>query len=286
MRISQLNLNDYEGTQDLLTQTLRDPKVYIAILSEQYDDIDNGRVCIAYSIGRPAIWTFGIIVVGKIPYLPKAGASCAWVEGFKFYSMYASLSASYNEFEHFLNELVEDTRDRRPQAVAGDVNAWAPEWAVGRPRDQGSCFSMSLQRLDSRFQRMGPSRLLSGTNQTPSLMSLSLVRVFLLELGLELYTQCDLQYVWICRLSSGAPVFWSRRWDRRQFWPVRLSRANMAAADVPGGQRLLHSCEEGIKRKSPRTCILVKRRDCLWEIILHNFWCLLGQSSLLVQNFI
>lgn len=43
MRILHLNLNQCEAAQDLLTKTVRYLEVDIAILSEQYKDIDNKR---------------------------------------------------------------------------------------------------------------------------------------------------------------------------------------------------------------------------------------------------
>lgn len=54
--------------------------------------------------------------------------------------MYAPPSNSQDKFEHLLNEEKQDAVDWRPLAVAGDCNAWAPEWGSRENNRRGEIF--------------------------------------------------------------------------------------------------------------------------------------------------
>ncbi|XP_066906360.1 uncharacterized protein, partial [Halyomorpha halys] len=58
MRIIQLNLNHCEAAQDLLWQTVKDLRIDVAILSEQYKNLEN-VAWISDITGRAAIWACG-----------------------------------------------------------------------------------------------------------------------------------------------------------------------------------------------------------------------------------
>jgi hypothetical protein len=58
MRIIQLNLNHCEAAQALLQQTVRELKVDVAILCEQYKNM-NETVWVSDTSGKAAIWVCG-----------------------------------------------------------------------------------------------------------------------------------------------------------------------------------------------------------------------------------
>ncbi|XP_017468973.1 PREDICTED: putative nuclease HARBI1 [Rhagoletis zephyria] len=71
MRVMQLNLNHCEAAQELLRQTVYEEKVDIAIISEQYKNIDSGA-WISDLTGKAAIWTCGGKAFQEKPLLGKA----------------------------------------------------------------------------------------------------------------------------------------------------------------------------------------------------------------------
>lgn len=126
MRILQLNLYYCEAAQDLLSQTVQELKVDVAILCEQYKDLEEPWWTRDGS-GRAAIWACGKSAIQENCKRRRAGFVWAKVDGIYIYSCYASPNASIVEFEVFLDQLVSDARGKSPLIIAGDFNAWAAE---------------------------------------------------------------------------------------------------------------------------------------------------------------
>ena len=56
LKVLQINLNHCEAGQDLLSQTVREEKVYVVITADQYKNLD-GFTWKTDATGSPAIWT-------------------------------------------------------------------------------------------------------------------------------------------------------------------------------------------------------------------------------------
>lgn len=147
MRILQLNLNHCEAAQDLLSQSIRELDIDVAILCEQYRDY-RGATWVSDASGRAAVWTCGRSPVQETMQVPASGFVWARVEGIYMYSVYAPPSASIEQFEALLDRLAGDVRGRRPVIVAGDFNAWAMEWGSRRTNRRGEALLDALASLD------------------------------------------------------------------------------------------------------------------------------------------
>ena len=136
LRILQLNLNHCEAAQDMLMQTVREEKIDVALIADQYRNFDGSSwkmdaTCLA------AIWA-----CGKHPFQEtmRNTEDCfvrAKINGVHLYSCYMPPSMAQEDFEESLNRLVIDAKDRCPVAIAGDFNAWAVEWGSGEMKKRG-----------------------------------------------------------------------------------------------------------------------------------------------------
>lgn len=180
MRVLQLNLNHCEAAQDLLAQTVKDVNVDVAILSEQYKDMENARVWTSDASGRSAIWLTGETSLQDAPQTARVGFTWIKVDGIYIYSVYASPNASQGEFEDLLGDLSGDARDRRPHIIAGDFNAWATEWGSRETNRRGEALldfasSLDLVLLNNgttpTFSRNGSTSFIDITFASESLSS-------------------------------------------------------------------------------------------------------------------
>jgi len=124
MKVLQLNLNHCIAAQDLLSQSVRELQVDIAILCEQYRNIE-GNSWVTNCTGKAAICSCGKRPFQEIPKNQEAGFTTVKIDGIYIYSCYAPPSASIDDFKRFLDRLVGDAKNRRPLIIAGDFNAWA-----------------------------------------------------------------------------------------------------------------------------------------------------------------
>lgn len=147
MRILQLNLNHCRAAQDLLMQRVRELGVDVAILSEQFRDVDTVP-WVADTTSRAAIWACGKRPFQELTRHPEPWYTRAKIGGVNFYSCYAPPSTSIREFEDFLDKLTEDIRKRNLVAVAGDFNAWATDWGSSTTNERGQALIEALSSLD------------------------------------------------------------------------------------------------------------------------------------------
>ena len=178
MKILQLNLNHCEAAHDLLTQTVREMDIDVAILSEPYRNTADPRSWTSDASGRATVWACGRRFVQERPSTPPAGFSWARVDGIYIYSVYAPPSATQGDFEDLLNELAENARSRRPHIIAGDFNAWATEWGSRETNRRGMApldFAASLEAAllntgsTPTFTRDGNSSIIDVTFISESL---------------------------------------------------------------------------------------------------------------------
>ncbi len=127
INILQLNLNHCEAAQELLSQTVREHRCDIAILSEQYKNISD-HSWITDSTGTAAIWVCSQRSIQDSMVALDQGFVWVKVDDIHIYSCYAPRSMEYGDFLNFLDRLVNDARKRRKIVIAGDLNAQAIEW--------------------------------------------------------------------------------------------------------------------------------------------------------------
>ena len=129
MRLIQLNLNHCSAAQDLLAQSVRELSIDVAVLCEQYRDIDRPD-WLSDTSRRAAIWSCNKLS----PPIPASQASSeegfvrGEVAGVTIYSCYASPNEPIASFHDFLGRLVADIRVHRKVILMGDFNAWATDW--------------------------------------------------------------------------------------------------------------------------------------------------------------
>ncbi|CAB0036598.1 unnamed protein product, partial [Trichogramma brassicae] len=136
MRILQLNLNHCEAAQDLLSQTIREQRINVAIVCEQYRDLDPPHTWLTDANSSAAIWVHGGATVQEHPRKASPYYTWARVSGVYIFSVYAPPRLNDAEFSALLVDITEEARGKRPLVVAGDFNAWVD--GVGVQRDQAS----------------------------------------------------------------------------------------------------------------------------------------------------
>ena len=101
MRVLQLFLNHYEAAHDLLTQTVRELKLDLVIISEPYRHLDTQQ-WVTDASTRAVIWSCGRYPFQGSVNCGEAGFVVAKLDGIYFYSCYAPPSLSPVEFTTFL----------------------------------------------------------------------------------------------------------------------------------------------------------------------------------------
>ncbi|CAB0041985.1 unnamed protein product, partial [Trichogramma brassicae] len=134
MRILQLNLNHCEAAQDLLSQTMREQLINVAIVCDQYKNLDPPYTWLADANNQAAIWVHGGTIVQERPAGAHAFFTWARISGIYFFSVYAPPRLADVEFSALLTNIVEEAQGKRPLIVAGDFNAWSTEWGCRETR--------------------------------------------------------------------------------------------------------------------------------------------------------
>lgn len=147
MKIVQLNLNHCETAQDLLNQYVRETEVDVAIICEQYRELDESS-WETDDTGRAAIWACGNVALQEKMMTREEGFVRAKVAGIHVYSCYASPNAPIEQFERQLDRLLQDATGRKPVIIAGDFNAWAVEWGSQRTNQRGRVLLEAFAHLD------------------------------------------------------------------------------------------------------------------------------------------
>lgn len=136
LKILQINLNHCQAAQDLLSQTVREDKIDVVLLSDQYRNLD-GPSWKVDGTGLAAIWTCGKYPFQETMWKTEDCFVRAKINGIHFYSCYMPPSMSQEEFEGAIDRLVVDAKDRAPVAITGDFNAWAVEWGSKVTKKRG-----------------------------------------------------------------------------------------------------------------------------------------------------
>ena len=141
MRVIQLNTNHCATAQDLLLQTICELKVDVAIICEQYKDL-NKNVWERDTTGRAAVWACSNCAIEEGMKQQQDGYARAKIGGVFIYSCYASPNIPIEDFARFVDNLVRDVSCHNPVIIGGDFNAWAVEWGSQRTNAREKYFLM------------------------------------------------------------------------------------------------------------------------------------------------
>ena len=121
-RVFQINLNHCAVAQDLLLQLFREEKADIAIVSEEYRDLNEPN-WVKDTTSKAAIWVCGNLHISCKMDPPLAGFPWVEVAGMRLYSCYFPPSDDIDEFTRSLDAVVASARTSRlPVMIGGDFN--------------------------------------------------------------------------------------------------------------------------------------------------------------------
>lgn len=152
MKVIQINLNHCRTAQDILSQMIIDEQADVVLISEPYKNIDN-QTWAKDKSGLAAIWTRGKHAFQEIGQ--AEGFVRAKVNGTHFYSCYARPSATIEEYQMMLRNLVTDVQGRNPVVIGGDFNAWATEWGSRVTNARGRVLLETLAPLNISIANTG-----------------------------------------------------------------------------------------------------------------------------------
>lgn len=265
MRIVQLNLNHCETAQDLLCQLVREHKVDVALVSEQYKDL-NEPSWESDASGKAAIWackdfTFQGKMINK-----ENGFVRANIGGIHVYSCYVPPSASIEQFQQLLDRLVQDARNKKPAIIAGDFNAWAIEWGSSRTNKRGRVLLEAFTLLDLVLLNQGDTPTFKKGNAESfidlTFVSNCLVRQVDKWSVSDHYTNSDHQAIIMelggpnkkfCTNSSSTRIEWkTREYDKELFLMMFDNIQLTGSADDKAAQmtgQLTKACDAVMPRK-------------------------------------
>lgn len=289
MRILQLNLNHCEAAQDLLSQTMREQRINVAIVCDQYANLDPPYTWLADTNMQAAIWVHGGTPIQERPGRASPFFTWARISGMYIFSVYAPPRLSDEEFSALLTNITEEAQGKRPLVVAGDFNAWSTEWGCRETKSRASILLDALVPLDVVLLNTGDTPTFTGA-QGNSVVDLTFTSDTLAPQVTswtvsELYTNSDHQAIVFeieTSRSSNPPRRQSCKWNARTLDAECLS-AMMTSAVVPTGPTeemaaelmaaIKSACDasmtraSGRRRRSPvywwTDDIAVLRRSCL-----------------------
>ncbi|CAB0040110.1 unnamed protein product [Trichogramma brassicae] len=162
MRILQLNLNHCKAAQDLLSQTILKQRINVAVLCDQYKNLDPPYTWLADANSQAAIWVQGGGMVQERPARARPFFTWAQINRIYFFSVYAPPRLADVEFSALLTNIIEEARDKRPLIVAGDFNAWSTEWGCRVTRQRGTILLDALATLEAALLNTGDSPTFAG----------------------------------------------------------------------------------------------------------------------------
>ena len=204
MRVLQLNLNRCKVAQDLLSQSVGELNIDVAIIGEQNADLDSAT-WVSDCSGKAAIWACGSFPIqGNVRQ--GDGFARAVINNTYIYSYYVSPNIPIEDFEESLARLLADARGRSPIIIGGDFNAWAVEWGNRITNRRGRVLLEAIASTDLVLVNSGnsPTFRRDGFGSVVDLTFLNggLVRAgFTWEVS-EHYTHSDHQAI-LCELKDG-----------------------------------------------------------------------------------
>ncbi|CAB0030847.1 unnamed protein product, partial [Trichogramma brassicae] len=164
MRFLQLNLNHCETAQDLLRQTVRNRRIDVAIVCDQYRNLDPPYTWLADTNKQAAIWVLRGAIVQERPARARKYYTWACINDIYVFSVYAPPRLTDEEFSALLANITEEAQGKRPLVLAGDFNAWSMEWGCSETRARGTALMDSLAPLDVVLLNTGNTPTFVGPN--------------------------------------------------------------------------------------------------------------------------
>ena len=152
LKVLQINLNHCEAVKDLLTQMVREKKVDVVIIADQYRNLD-GLPWKTDAKGSAAIWACGTYLFQEVMKDPEDNFVRVKISG--IYSCYMSPSMPQEDFERVPDRHVDDAKNRSPVAIAGDFNAWTVEWGSKEMKKRGQALLEPFSLLDLTLLNYG-----------------------------------------------------------------------------------------------------------------------------------
>ncbi|CAB0042923.1 unnamed protein product, partial [Trichogramma brassicae] len=128
MGIIQINLNHCKAAQDLLSQDIREQRINVAIVCDQYKNFDPPYTWLADANSQAAIWVQGGNLVQEHPARARPFFTWTRISGIYFFSVYSPPRLADVEFSALFTNITEEARGKRPLIIAGDFNVWSTEW--------------------------------------------------------------------------------------------------------------------------------------------------------------
>ncbi|CAB0030812.1 unnamed protein product [Trichogramma brassicae] len=162
MRILQLNLNHCKAAQDLLSHTILEQRINVAVVCDQYKNLDPPYTWLADSNSQAAIWVQGGGGVQECPARARPFFTWAQINGIYFFSVYAPPRLADVEFSALLTNIIEEAWNKKPLIVAGDFNAWSTEWLCRVTRQRGTALLDALATLEAALLNTGDTPTFTG----------------------------------------------------------------------------------------------------------------------------
>uniref|UniRef100_A0ABD2W233 Endonuclease/exonuclease/phosphatase domain-containing protein n=1 Tax=Trichogramma kaykai TaxID=54128 RepID=A0ABD2W233_9HYME len=137
------------SAQSLLEQTVLEHELNIAIVSDQYRNLQSPYTWLADANKQAAIWILGGHQVQERPARASPFFTWARVHGIYIFSVYAPPRLTDAEFAALLSDIADEARSRRPLIVAGDFNAWSTEWGSVRTTHLGRARPFDIALLNT-----------------------------------------------------------------------------------------------------------------------------------------
>lgn len=241
MRIIQLNLNHCKAAQDLLSQAIREQRINVAIVCDQYKNLNPPYTWLADANSQAAIWVQGGSLVQEHPARARPFFTWARISGIYFFSVYAPPRLADVEFSALLTNITEEARGKRPLIIAGDFNAWSTEWGCRATRQRATTLLDALAPLEAVLLNNGDTPTFTGALGY-SVVDLTFASDTLASQVTswavsELYTHSDHQAI-VFEIEIARPpgpaTRQSCKWNARSLDTECLT-AMMAGAAVPPG---------------------------------------------------
>lgn len=219
MDFIQLNLNHCAAAQDLLSQIICEQQTDVAIICEQYKNLDK-NIWECDSSSRAAVWACGNKAIEEGTKQPKEGFARVKIGGIYIYSCYMSPNIPLSDFEKLIDNLVMDVADHNPVVIGGDFNAWARDWGCRKTNERGKILLDALSRLDVVLANNGVTytfrRADAGSVVDLTFVSTSLARDIEWQVS-EQYTHSDHQAI-IFKIKTAGPVRVPREMTKSKGW--------------------------------------------------------------------
>lgn len=163
MRIIQVNLNHCQAAQDILEQTVREMNIDVAIISEQYKDLDSPS-WISSTSGKAAIWACGKLAIHENH--KDFDFVRAKVDGIHIFGYYHSPNTEWEVYQASVDRLASSARGLTPMLIGGDFNAWSTEWGSSETNTRGRGLLETFSSLKVTLLNDGKTPTYTGGNGT------------------------------------------------------------------------------------------------------------------------